>query len=271
MNIIDIGSNSVRLFDGKKKTVITTRLAENMQDGMLDKISMARTVDAIRTLCEQADGKCYAFATEAVRKATNKADFVSEVLARTGITVDVLSGDEEAEISYMGATFGSDGSAAVIDLGGASCEVIYGDGGIKYKKSFPFGCVTMTDKFGSDLNGITSFVSATMDVPHYCAERYIAVGGTVTALAAMALGLKEYDPSKVDGYMLSCGKIEELIERVLRGEGFPTLAPARRKTIIQGATAFNAVLGKLGCDCVTISEKDNLEGYMLKLGINDVQ
>ncbi|MCH5164417.1 MAG: hypothetical protein J1F36_05310 [Clostridiales bacterium] len=266
MNIIDIGSNSVRLFDGKKKTVITTRLAENMISGVLDTRSIERTVDAIKSLSENADGHCLAFATEAVRKATNKADFIEAVKAQTGITIDVLSGEQEAEISYMGATFGFTGSAAVIDLGGASCEIIFGNSGkITYKASFPFGCVTMKDKFNSDLSSITDYVNSLLaDIPSYSAGSYIAVGGTATALAAMAQDLLVYDPNKVDGYKLEANIISRLIDQTMSGKAFPTLQENRRKTIVQGATALKTVISRLGQNVVTVSEKDNLEGYALK-------
>ena len=266
MNIIDIGSNSVRLFDGKVKTVITTRLAENMTGGELDHSSMQRTVDAIKSLSENAGGHCLAFATEAVRKATNKADFIEAVRATTGIVIDVLSGEQEAEISYMGATLGFTGSAAVIDLGGASCEVIFGAARkIVYKASFPFGCVTMKDKFNDDLDGITEYVNSLLKgLPSHSADRYIAVGGTATALAAMAQGLPVYDPSKVDGYSLESSVISRLIVQTIAGKTFPTLQENRRKTIVQGATALSAVIARLGQNSVTVSEKDNLEGYALK-------
>ena len=266
MNIIDIGSNSVRLFDGKVKTVITTRLAENMVCGVLDSHSMERTVAAIKSLSELAKGPCLAFATEAVRKATNKADFIEAVKKQTGITIDVLSGEQEAEISYMGATFGYNGNAAVIDLGGASCEIIFGNNGkIIYKASFPFGCVTMKDKFNNDLDGITGYVCALLnDLPSYTADSYIAVGGTATALAAMAQNLPVYDPTKVDGYKLESSVISQLIDQTIGGATFPTLQENRRKTIIQGAMALNAVISRLGQSSVTVSEKDNLEGYALK-------
>lgn len=268
-NIIDIGSNSVRLLCGNKKTVITTRLAENMTDGVLDEKSMQRTAEAIKSLFELSDGDCVAFATEAVRKASNKAEFLDKVRSLTGLTIDVISGEEEAEISYVGATLGYSGSATVIDLGGASCEIVFGkDGKLTYKRSFPFGCVTMTNLYGTDFDGISRHVCDIMsDLPALSADKYLAVGGTATALAAMAQNLAVYDPNKVDGYTLTAKAINALISGVTDGKAYPTLALERRKTIAQGATALAAVLTKLNVDAVTVSDKDNLEGYAIKRGI----
>lgn len=266
MNIIDIGSNSVRLFCGGKKTVITTRLAENMRGGLLAPESINRTVDAICSLNELGGGSCLAFATAAVRNASNKSDFLDLVFARTGIKVDVISGEKEAEIGFLGATEGV-GRAAVIDLGGASCEIIFGSSGkISYKHSFPFGCVSLTDRFGSDLQQITKFVSeALSSVPYMRVSKYIAIGGTATSLAAMNLGLSEYDASKVHGSTLTLPQITSLIDGVIAQKDYPTLSPMRRKTIAQGATALVATVKALGQTQIEISEKDNLEGYLLSL------
>lgn len=266
-NIIDIGSNSVRLFDGKKKTIVTSRLAADMKDGFLDGASVKRTVDAVSSLCEIADGKCYAFATEAVRKAKNKTRFLEAVKAATGLDVDVISGETEAEIGFLGAAAGHK-NAAVIDLGGASCEIIFGgDGKIVFARSFPFGCVTMADRFGGDYDGIARHVCDTLALPPLRAESYIAVGGTATSLAALAQELEVYDPAKVDGFKLCSSRISELIAEIDAGKTFPTLGENRRKSIVQGAVVLRTVMYNLGTDFVNLSEKDNLEGYMIKHNI----
>ncbi len=265
MDIIDIGSNSVRLLSNGKKTVITTRLAQNMLEGKLDKDSMLRTAEALKTLCEKAHGNPFAFATEAVRKAENKDEFLRLVNKIAGLKVDIISGDEEAEISYLGAACGYDGSGVVIDLGGASCETVWGKfDEILYKQSFPFGCVMLKDKFGDDLIGLERFVRATYTIPEIKAQKYFAVGGTVTSLAAMDMRLNVYDPDKIDGHDLYLYEITQIIGEVKRGKNFPTLRSERRETIIQGAAALRAVMGKLNIRMITVKETDNLEGYMIK-------
>lgn len=265
MDIIDIGSNSVRLLSGNKKTVITTRLAQNMHEGKLDKDSMLRTAKALQILCEKSQGKPIAFATEAIRKAENKDEFLRLLDKMTGLKVDIINGDEEAEISFLGATMGYDASGVVIDLGGASCETVWGNfGEILYKRSFPFGCVTLKDKFGDDLIGLERFIKSIYSVPEIKAKNYFAVGGTITSLVAMNMRLSVYDPNKIEGHILYLYEITQLINEVKNGREFPTLNPERRATIIQGAAALRAVMGKLNINSIMVREKDNLEGYMIK-------
>lgn len=265
-DVIDIGSNSVRLLSHGKKTAIVTRLAENMTDS-LDKNSMDRTVEALKRLCSLATMPCLAFATEAVRKANNKDEFLEIVKQNTGLTVDVISGDEEAEIGYLGATYNIFGKATVIDLGGASCEIAYGENGkIKYKRSFPFGCVTMTDAFGDDLFGIKRHVASVLDMPNFNAKT-IAVGGTATSLAAIAQNLPYYDQLKVHGYKMEVTDIGRVILEIIDGKEFPSLDPKRRKTLAQGAVVLKTLAEKLDIKSFTISETDNMEGYLIKKGL----
>ncbi len=262
MNVIDIGSNSVRSYDGKNKTVITTRLAEGMSGDVLSPLSIARTVEAIKKLSDGIES--VAFATEAVRRAKNRDEFLGLVYSYTGLTVHVLSGEEEAEISFLGATAGCKERNAVIDLGGASCEIIFGENGkISFSRSFPFGCVTLTDKFGQDKPMIVKYVSGLLDVPPYKYNRLFAVGGTVTSLAAMKKELRFYDRQAVNGTTLSESDIDGLIASVEVGKVYPTLSPERRKTIVAGGAAVCAVMQRLG-GSITVSENDNLEGYVIR-------
>ncbi len=266
-NIIDIGSNSVRMYTFGQKTVITTRLAENMTDDRLDKAAMDRTVKAIQLLCNNANGNCYAFATAAVRRAQNQEEFLQLVKENTGLCVDVISEQEEAEISFIGATMkcDSDQAAYVIDLGGASCETVQGqDLKPSYSNSLPFGCVTLKDQFGDDLIAIDRYVKKNYIINAFIADIYLVVGGTATALAAMDLKLKEYDTEKVNGHYLYTHDITNLINELKAGKEFPTLSSQRRKTILQGAAALRAILGCLNISCIEVSDKDSLEGYAIK-------
>lgn len=266
-DIIDIGSNSVRLFSGGKKTAIVTRLAENMHLCELDETSMRRTVDAIKQLTLLSKNECRAFATEAVRKATNQDEFIKLVADETGLDVDVISGEEEAEIGFLGATNGINCRAIVIDLGGASCEIAFGEKGkIYFSKSYPFGCVTMKNLYGEALDTIAAHVKIKLDVPPIDGK-VIAVGGTATSLAAMAQRLPSYDPSKVHGFTLETKEIKNILHALSSGEEFASLDPKRRPTIMQGATVLYSVLKILGAQSLTVSESDNIEGYMIKHGL----
>ncbi|MBR2967276.1 MAG: hypothetical protein IKC35_00680 [Clostridia bacterium] len=267
MNVIDIGSNSVRLLSNGKKTVITTRLAENMANGELDKKSITRTVEGIIALKNSVSGACYVFATEAVRAANNKQEFLDQVKHATGLTVDVISGDTEAEISFLGATNGYMGSAVVVDLGGASCEIIFGNNSkIQYKRSFPFGCVKLVNLFAKDYAAIEQHVKSQLsNLPCFDADKYVAVGGTATSLAAMAQNLTAYDPNRVHGYLLQKSDISQLMQELASGKEFATLSPMRKATVMQGATALKAILSCLNKTKIEISESDNLEGYAMRL------
>ena len=131
LGVIDVGSNSVRalvLADGKflYKDLITTRLGEGLaKTGEIAPAAANRTIDAISFFAKKIDGfspsAVYAFATEAVRSGKNGEAFRQSVLVKTGVSLDVLSGEEEGEIGLLGALDGKDGG--IIDIGGASTEI----------------------------------------------------------------------------------------------------------------------------------------------------
>ena len=156
--VIDIGSNSVRLMvsDGTKtlyKRVNTTRLSEGLGlTGKLTEAAMSRTADAAAEFVRAAEadgcGEIYAFATEAVRSASNGGEFVAMAAAR-GVTVDVVRGETEAKLGFYGAYSG--GRQAVLDIGGASTELaIGGEDGMEYGKSLHIGSVRIKDLCGED-------------------------------------------------------------------------------------------------------------------------
>ena len=265
-SIIDIGSNSIRLLDNGIKTVLTTQLSENMTD-CLDLRSIRRTIDGIKELLKTATRPCYVFATEAVRKAANKKDFLFPLYIETGLKVDILNGEAEAEVGFLGATADRNGKCVVIDLGGASCEIIRGQKNIEYSTSLPFGCVKLFNLFGNDFSALKLFVKDSLkNLPDMIADEYIAVGGTATSLAAMAQNLSIYDPKLIDGYVLQKYTILKLIDNIDK-EVYPTLDPKRKKVIVQGSYALLCVMEKLGINSLTLSEKDNLEGYAIKHGL----
>lgn len=278
--IIDIGSNSIRLMkcngDECKKEVITTRLAEGMTGGKLSDESIDRSVDAIVRLVNEIKGSAvYAYATEAVRAAVNKNVFIEKVKKACGIDIDVLSGDEEAKCSYYGAINGFpcfNGLSAVVDIGGASTEIVVGDGGEPvYAKSAPCGIVRVKDNCGETDDKIDDYLLNSLVTTHRSvprADRLIGIGGTITSLAAMSLGLNVYDRDIVHGYILERGRIAELkeivkttpIEKRINIKG---LNPSRTQTIYQGIRILECVMDMVGLDEVIVSESDNLEGYAL--------
>ena len=274
--VIDIGSNSVRLMisnDGVSgnKDVITTKLAEGMCGGYLEMGAMQRTVAAISFLCEKAKDclvdKLYVFATAAVRKAKNRNEFLLEVKNKCDVDVDVVSGELEGKLGYVGARSGKDGG--IIDVGGASTEVSVVAGGVQlYVKSVDVGAVSVKDFCGQDKIKAEAFLLSQVDeygeVPK---SEFYAIGGTATSVAAILQDLEPYDPQKVDGFIISKEQLISLkdklyvlsIEERKRLKG---LRAERAEVIASGVAILCAVIEKLGVDKITVSEKDNLEGYL---------
>ncbi|MBQ8295930.1 MAG: hypothetical protein IJX87_05810 [Clostridia bacterium] len=282
--VIDVGSNSVRLMfvaDGKVlyKSLQTTRLGEGLA---LSEIPLLKTEAIERSACAfadffnkaMADGaeRVFAFATAAVRTAVNGQAFVEQVKELCGLTVEVVSGEEEAELGIIGALGNKDG--AVIDIGGASTEIVVKKGGsIVYKKSVNIGVVRLKDKCGRDgaalKNAATeaakSFGNVPTDLPIY------GIGGTATTVAAQVLGLKTYASEQVTGAELALADLEKQAARFLEASveeiaALPCMPQGRADVITGGAVLLATLLKELGWEKLIASDRDNLEGYAIKHG-----
>lgn len=280
--VIDIGSNSVRLMtvaDGKVlyKRVNTTRLGEGIANTPLLKAdAIERSVVAVEAFFLQAktEGaeRVFAFATAAVRTAENGLSFVDAVKARCGLDVEVVSGETEAELGITGALGTRDGG--VIDVGGASTEIVLAKGGkIVYKKSLPIGVVRLKDGCGRDMDKLvpTTKEYATLfdvDLP----KKIYAIGGTATTLMAVALGLQEYDSKKVTGSEISysdiCGMVEKFqkmtVEEIAK---LPCMPKGRADVILGGAVLLRSVMEEKNLESLIVSDRDNLEGYAIQKGL----
>ena len=284
ISAIDVGSNSVRLMvmaDGKTlyKQLDTTRLAEGLAgSGVLKPEAIERTARAVQIFAAAAElngaGTPYVFATAAVRSSKNGADFVARVKALTGIDVDVLSGEEEAACGILGALRGRDGG--IIDLGGASTEITLQQGGkTLYSKSVNIGTVRLFDMAGQDRfalqaaidNSLNGYGSLSLD-----GKDIYGIGGTATSLAALYHELEKYDPKVVEGTVLTrewlCAEAEKLLSltveerKALRG-----MEPRRADVIAGGCLLMYSILNRFNADRITVSESDNLEGYVLLKGL----
>ena len=276
--VIDIGSNSVRLMIShgtvsQYKKIQTTRLAEGMGDEcVLQPLPIDRTVRAVCAFVELAKNEkvdeLFVFATAAVRQAVNKDDFIQAVKKSCGITVEVISGENEAELGLKGALNGCDGG--IIDVGGASSEVtICVDNTTIYKKSIDVGAVKLKDFCGQDRDKTKSFIKDKIGlygtIP---TANFYSIGGTATTLAAVSQQLDPYDPKKVDGYKLTVFELKRLVDlfytltmderKKLKG-----LQPDRAEVIAGGALLLLEIVEKIGVDYITVSEKDNLEGFLM--------
>lgn len=282
ISVIDIGSNSVRLatFEGGKtlyKRLNTTRLGEGLdKSGKISPAAMERTALAVcefaRAAAEEGAEKIYAFATEAVRSAQNGEEFLSRVKALSGLDTDVLSGEREAACGLAGVLGGADGG--IIDIGGASTEITLRKGGKTfYSVSVKCGAVRLFDAAGRDRLKLQETIDgkiaplrdiAVGNLPVY------AIGGTATRLAAVRLGIKEYCPQKTDGLYITLREVENLASFLLENsvEYIKSVTICQKSSEIMGGGALllAAIMRKLGLDGVTVSERDNLEGYMLSRG-----
>ena len=281
--VIDVGSNSVRLMfvaDGKVlyKALNTTRLGEGLaSSSVLKEEAIIRSVNAVvdfydRAIAEGAE-KVYAFATAAVRSATNGQAFVDGVFALRPLRVEVISGEEEAEIGILGALGNLDGG--VIDVGGASTEIVIKEQGeLIFKKSVNIGVVRLKDKCGRAQDAL-------MQTAREAAKEYdgfpavtnlYAIGGTATTLAALALGLQTYDSQKVTGAVLTAQTMQDMADKlsamsVEEIAALPCMPKGRADVLSGGAVLLATLMQELGVQTLTASDRDNLEGYAVKRGL----
>ncbi|MBQ3506042.1 MAG: hypothetical protein IJA89_04625 [Clostridia bacterium] len=281
--VLDIGSNSVRLMfvaDGKVlyKRLQTTRLGEGIATApFLKTEAIERTARAVADFhalaTKQGAQHTFVFATAAVRSAKNGDTFVSRVKELCGLIVDVVDGEREARLGLLGALKNQDG--AVIDVGGASTELVVRTGGeIVYKKSVDIGVVRLKDKCGRDKNALLQETAARVKeygvTPKIC-EVY-AIGGTATTLAAVKLGLQEYSSEKITGTEISAQEMQAWADKLLLTPveeiaKMPCM-PAGRADVLAGGALWLAVMMKtLGVEKCIVSDCDNLEGYAIERGL----
>lgn len=281
--VIDIGSNSVRLMlvaNGKVlyKHLKTTRLGEGLaSSARLKAEAIERTANAVYAFCQTAkEGKAektYAFATAAVRTAENGGEFIERVKALCNLEVEVVSGEKEAELGILGALGNGDG--AVIDMGGASCEIVVkADGEIIYKKSVNIGVVRLKDECGTDKTKLIKAATRAANeygvIPKVKAVH--AIGGTATTLGALVLGLTDYDGERVTGTEIAAEKLQKTADKLLNMPieeiaALPCMPAGRADVIGGGAFALATIMQKLGIEKMIVSDRDNLEGYAIEKGI----
>lgn len=278
--IIDIGSNSVRYacFGGEpfvQKELSSTVLADGLfQSGLLKEDAIERTAAAVASFCDKARAagvqEIYAFATEAIRAAKNGKEAALAIETRAKVPVDVVSGETEAKIGFMGASPSPLAPCALFDIGGASAELICGQGEqISYRKSLPVGCVRLRDGSGGSEEKAARILEST--IPFYGAlpafTTLTGIGGTATSLGGMLACPQKYDPKKVHGTSVPREFLCEVCARFFAGEplrkAFPCLTENRAALIGYGAMIAAAILDHVQATSFTVSEHDNMEGYLL--------
>ena len=275
---VDLGTNSTRLLvaDVEGRTVREvgrglriTRLGEAVDSRRkLLPVSIARVRNVLsdyrRELEEFGAERTLAVATSAVRDADNGEAFLGEVEWSYGFTTRLLSGDEEAELTYRGVASGRslDPEAMIVDIGGGSTELILPD----RHTSLDVGCVRLTERFGEDADAAGAFVAGLL--PRWPVDAAIGVAGTVTALAALDLGLVDYDPDRVHGHVLTAAAVDEQLRRLAalsleERRRLPGLEPDRAPVIVAGAAILREILRRYGLGSLEASERDLLHGVAL--------
>ncbi|KJS85683.1 MAG: hypothetical protein JM58_08080 [Peptococcaceae bacterium BICA1-8] len=282
---IDIGTNSTRLlvanYNGNQVIPLytdleATRIGEGVGgSGIINRCALTRTLKCL----ERYINKCLQFnvekvrlvATSAVRDAQNKLEVADEVYQKTKFQLEVLTGEKEAELSYLGVV--SDLEQAelkkyiVVDLGGGSTELIFPTPkGIEYR-SVNLGAVRLYEN--KKLIADTSTILANL-IPEWFSVNpiLVGVGGTVTTLVAIKLGLEKYDPAQVHGYQLELEDIRSISNKLNRlsleqRKTVKGLQPERADIIPYGIYILEKVMEILGVKKITASEKDILYGIII--------
>ncbi len=272
--VIDIGSNSVRLMkeDAKvQKKVVMTQLGKSAVSGVLSSESMRATIDALlefRAECE--DCEIFCFATEAIRSSINGKEFIREIYEKCDIEVELLTPEDEALCGYLGAT-GGVGNCTVIDVGGASTEIITGQGEeITSSISVPIGASRITALCSEKVDLIYKKLDELFPKEREIAQKVYAIGGTATTLGAIIAKLTRYDSSVIQNFEITYQDIRKVVDELLplsiseRVKRYPVLPPKRAEVIIGGGLILCHVLQLYGIDKVTLSDSDNAEGYLFK-------
>ena len=301
--VVDLGSNSTRLLvaevaDGRveelDRRTDVTRLAQGVDaTGRLADEATERVFATVAGYREAIDahavGPVIAVATSAVRDAANGDEFRAALRERFAIDARIISGEEEARLTFLGAASGRDlpGSTVVIDIGGGSTELVVGraGGSPDFHTSTQAGAVRQTERhlpsdpvpdaelapLREEVRGIVA-AAVPADVRE-SVEHGIAVAGTATSLAAIDQELDPYDPDRVHGYALTLVAAERMLAMlaamtVAERREVPGLHPGRAPTIVAGAGILVEAMAAFGLDEVEISESDILHGAALSAAGN---
>ena len=305
---IDCGTNSIRLLiadvdeaTGTLTDVVRTmqvvRLGEGIDStGEFSQGALTRTFAACdgyaALLSEHGHPPLRFVATSATRDAQNRAEFVAGVRARLGVEPDVIPGAEEAELSFLGAVRGLPQHlltepVLVVDIGGGSTEFVLGGGLPSHSLSVNIGCVRMTERhLHSDPPSVLEIDRVEADLADALARvvRYVPVGeartlvgvaGSVTTVAAMALDLKEYDPVRLHGAVVTRDEVERITGQLLtmtrqQRAALPFMHEGRVDVIAGGAMVLRALMRAFGQREVIASETDILDGIVYRLAASSL-
>ncbi|MEI7778118.1 MAG: Ppx/GppA phosphatase family protein [Actinomycetes bacterium] len=296
---IDCGTNSIRLLiadidatDGLidvDRRMEIVRLGEDVdRTGQLAPAALERTFAACETFAVvlgiHGVSRLRFVATSASRDASNREIFVAGVRDRLGVEPEVISGTEEAALAFAGATWGTTGAVArlVVDIGGGSTEFVLGVDRPTASCSVNIGCVRITERHlrsdpptAAEIAAATADIDAALDVveqsvPLIVAANIVGLAGSVTTVAAIALGLTQYDATRIHGSVIPTQEVHRIAADLLamtRAEraGLAVMHPGRVDVIGAGALVLSRILDRTGLAAVTVSEHDILDGIALSL------
>jgi exopolyphosphatase/guanosine-5'-triphosphate,3'-diphosphate pyrophosphatase len=293
--VIDVGTNSVKFLvgertpDGGWRTIVdraeVTRLGEGENDaGAIASEAAERTADAVAAMADEARAAdvraIAAVGTAGLRAASNADDVIATIRARGGVTVEVISGDEESRLAYVAAVASlghPGGSSGVFDTGGGSSQFTFGrDEVVEDRFSVPLGAARFAERFGLDgavgadvVADAQAAIAAELGrldgrIPP---DMLIGLGGAVTNMTAVMLELETYAAERVQGATLSEAEVDRQIERyrVLSADdrrAIVGLQPKRAEVILAGACIVRTVLAMLGCSSLTVSDRGLRHGLL---------
>jgi exopolyphosphatase / guanosine-5'-triphosphate,3'-diphosphate pyrophosphatase len=282
---IDLGTNTTRLLvadvtDGTVDAIVRrstiTRLGEGVDARRrLLPLPITRVrnclADYRRELESLGAERALLVATSAVRDAENGEAFLGEIEWSYGFTTRLLSGEQEADLTLRGVG-AVDGETIVIDIGGGSTELIAAGARV----STELGSVRLTERFlesdppaAGELGELAQAIRSVLEEHDLSARRGIGVAGTVTSLAALDLGLVEYDADRVHGHRLGQDAVRAQLERLAalplaERREVPGLEPERAPVIVAGAAILLEIMRHLELPEVEVSERDLLDGAALE-------
>ena len=295
--VVDCGTNTTRLLvtDGRGSAVerrsVITRLGRGVDaTGRLDPVAVERTLECLRDYREAIDrhnpSAVRFIATSAARDAANRSEFLQPAESILGAAPEVLSGHQEANLSFRGAVSELDpaeGPFLVVDIGGGSTELSFGAQHCTDALSLDIGSVRLTEKYihhdpprPEELSACLTVTELHLDdalraIPAIGGDcRLVGVAGTITTVAAVELGLATYDRDRVHHFRLSKDAAEDVF-RTLATEALadrvhnPGLHPGRADVIVAGVCILVRIMRYFDFDECLVSESDLLDGLALSL------
>ncbi|MFD8965317.1 exopolyphosphatase [Streptomyces sp. NPDC059568] len=306
---IDCGTNSIRLLvadvhpdtgevvdlDRRMRIV---RLGQGVdRTGRLAPEALERTFEACReyatVIKEHGAERVLFVATSASRDAENRDEFVRGVLDILGVEPEVITGDQEAEFSFTGATKELPGqdSYLVVDIGGGSTEFVVGDDRVRAARSVDIGCVRLTERHlvrdgvvsdpptAAEIAAMRADIEAALDlaeltVPLREPRTLVGLAGSVTTVAGIALGLPAYDSTAIHHSRISRARVAEITRQLLAAThderaAIPVMHPGRVDVIGAGALILLTLMERTGAAEVVVSEHDILDGIAWRAALGD--